>query len=282
MDEGYSDFHYLADQIETARFILRPFQHLYIENFLSDEHFASVVSQGQINVSSDSTQHLIDSLLESGWQVQQFPGCTTSVDEYLACYEANEWPVDKKRLEGFGLALRLKRYENSVTERLLTYLASDHFKSALEHKFGISRPNKIETAIHKYLSGYEISPHPDVRSKCLTYLANINPDPRSEKLSIHTHLLEFKDEKRFIYDFWRFNQRFETDWVPWEWCDSVTELTKNNSLVIFAPASDTLHAVKLRYDHLAFQRTQIYGNLWYTDAVPIPRITYEQFDLKPF
>ena len=27
----------------------------------------------------------------------------------------------------------------------------------------------------------------------------------------------------------------------------------------------TLHAVKLNYDHLKYQRNQIYGNLWYEE-----------------
>jgi hypothetical protein len=36
--------------------------------------------------------------------------------------------------------------------------------------------------------------------------------------------------------------------------------------VIFAPSSGTLHAVRAHYDHLAGQRTQFYGNLWYEPA----------------
>jgi hypothetical protein len=91
--------------------------------------------------------------------------------------------------------------------------------------------------------------------------------------------LRFKPEKQFIAEFWKNDNTFDPDWVPWEWCETMKLLNKNNSLVMFAPSHDTLHAVKLRYDHLPFQRTQIYGNLWYTDvAMALPKITYDRFD----
>ena len=104
----------------------------------------------------------------------------------------------------------------------------------------------------------------------------------SESLPIHTHLMRFKNDKKFINEFWKYNREIDTDWVPWEWCETEKETRKNNSLVMFAPSHDTLHAVKLRYDHLNFQRTQLYGNLWYTD-VPfvLPVIKYSQFSLEP-
>ncbi|MBB6146848.1 hypothetical protein HNQ77_004829 [Silvibacterium bohemicum] len=279
----HKEFEYLGDKIEAASFRESPFTHLYIEDFLSDKHFDLVVNQKQINIPAQkTTKELIDVLSGCGWEIKPFPGCTTSIEEYLSCYEKNEYPVDKRRLEGFGLAYRLMRFDDSVISRLVEYLNSPHFKSALERKFRISRPNRIDTAIHKYLSGYEISPHPDMRSKCLTYLVNINTDRRSEDIPMHTHLLKFKDEKRFIYEFWKYNEQYDTDWVPWEWCETKAEIRKNNSLVMFAPSWNTLHAVKLRYDHLLFQRTQLYGNLWYTD-VPfrLDSVLYDQFDFKP-
>jgi hypothetical protein len=42
---------------------------------------------------------------------------------------------------------------------------------------------------------------------------------------------------------------------------------KNNSIVIFSPGNDTVHAVKANYDHLAYQRTQLYGNLWFKESL---------------
>lgn len=277
-----AEFQYLAEKILAAPLASSPFPHLYIENFLSDAHFDSLTFQEQIKLPRQrSTEKLISRLMSYGWEIQSFPGCTTSIEEYLRCFNSKDWPVDR-RIEGFGLAFRLGKYEFELARNLVSYLNSAHFKQALEEKFSITRPNRIDTAIQKYLSGYEISPHPDIRSKCLTYLVNINTDPRAEEIPIHTHLLKFRDNRKFIYDFWKYNEAFDTDWVPWEWCETVREVPRNNSLLMFAPSWNTLHAVKLQYDHLEFQRTQIYGNLWYND-VPFlkPKIEYDQFDLKP-
>ena len=45
---------------------------------------------------------------------------------------------------------------------------------------------------------------------------------------------------------------------------------KNNSIVIFKPSVDTLHAVKMKYDHTKFQRTQLYGNLMSFENITNP------------
>ena len=46
-------------------------------------------------------------------------------------------------------------------------------------------------------------------------------------------------------------------WVPWHWCETIKKQTDNNSVVIFAPDDDTIHAVNTDYQHLDYQRTQI-------------------------
>jgi hypothetical protein len=70
--------------------------------------------------------------------------------------------------------------------------------------------------------------------------------------------------------------------VPWDWCTSEKTISANNSIVMFEAHDRSLHAVKLRYDHTRFQRTQIYGNLWHTDvALHRPAIEYGGFDLRP-
>ncbi len=48
---------------------------------------------------------------------------------------------------------------------------------------------------------------------------------------------------------------------------------------MFAPGNDTLHAVRLRYDHRAYQRTQIYGNLWSKDQALIDLPVFRYRDL---
>lgn len=277
-----NEFEYIIDKIKYAEFDYRPFKHLYVENFLSKEHLMMFTDNSQISFETfDTTEKLIEHLLSIGYEIQKFPGCTESIDEYLKYLKAGDWPVDTQRLEAFGLAFRLKTINDTKLKELVNFLNSTPFQQALIDKFEISRPNVIETAIQKYLTGYEISPHPDVRGKCLTYLINTNTTDLAEQdNTIHTHLLEFKSEKVFVKDFWKNNHNYNTDWVPWDWCNSRKIISKNNTLVMFNPSYDTLHAIKLKYDHCRFQRTQLYGNLWYTDAIKIKKLKWYEIENK--
>ena len=120
--------------------------------------------------------------------------------------------------------------------------------------------------------------NPDIKEKCLTYLLNINKDDSIENYDIHTYLLSFKDKYKHIPEVWRTNTKIDRCWVPWSWCDISKTISKNNTLVMFQPANDTLHAVKLDYDHTKFQRTQIYGNLMYTNRKSFKKITYRELE----
>ena len=144
-------------------------------------------------------------------------------------------------------------------------------------KFDLKFETSIVTAIQKNLSHYEISPHPDVREKGLTYLLNINKDSSIDNEPVHTHLLKFKKEWEFIYDYWKTNLSENRCWVPWDWCKTEKITNKNNSIVIFSPDIDTLHGVKLNYDHTKFQRTQLYGNLMGIGKV-IPQMNWRNLE----
>lgn len=276
------EFNYIIDKIKDAEFSTEPFKHLYVENLLSDEHLNLFTKNSQVCFEHfTSTEQLIDHLLSNSYEIQKFPGCTESISEYLKHLKSGSWPVDTQRLEAFGLAFRLKKINDIKLKELVDFLNSPTFQQALIDKFEIVRPNVIETAIQKYLTGYEISPHPDVRGKCLTYLINTNTTDLAEQdTTIHTHLLKFKKEKTFVKDFWKNNYEYNTDWVPWDWCDSQKIISKNNTLVMFRPSYDTLHAIKLKYDHCKFQRTQLYGNLWYTDVVKIKKLKWYEIENK--
>lgn len=261
------EFGYLIEKIKSSNFNHDPFKFLIIDDFLSTEHFRQVTSAEEINRPEvTKTENLIDDLLKHGYEVQSFPGCTTSIKDYLACYNSKKWPTDKNLLEGFGLTFRLKKYETPILQRLVQFLNLPEFQSAIAEKFSLEEPTHVETAIQKYFHGYEISPHPDIRRKAATYMLNINTSDDSEQINIHTYLMKFKKSKEYVYDFWKQNEEIERNWVPWDWCESKFETRKNNSIVLFAPSDDTLHAVKLDYDHLKFQRTQVYGNLWYNES----------------
>lgn len=260
-------FDYIIKKIENADFVDFPFKHLYIEDFLSKDHFDLLKKDKQISFNEfNSTIELMQELKNKKYTVTKFPGCVTSESVYLKAEETGifETPAPD-RLESFGMAYRLQSYDSSFTKELIDFLNSDNFHDTLKDKFGLDRPTKIHTSIQKYLNKYEISPHPDIKSKALTYLININTKENSEDLDIHTHLLKFKKEYDFIPNVWKEKENRDRDWVPWDWCTTEKYVSKNNSLVMFSPDNDTLHAVKLNYNHNKVQRTQLYGNLWFTD-----------------
>lgn len=192
-------------------------------------------------------------------------------------HREDSFEENKNGLAGVGMTFKLRKIINSEIQDLIIFLNSDEFHECLNRKFSISRPTKMSTRIQKYLSGYEITPHPDIRSKALTYLFNINPSELAEKMDIHTHLLTLKPEYEYIKAHWARNKYKDRNMIPWEWCETQKVLSKGNSLVMFAPSNDTLHGAKLKYDHCAFQRTNIYGNLRFTDVpVAIEKTPYQE------
>lgn len=275
------EYQYLLEKIKHAKFYASPFKHILIDNFLSEEHLNLLIKSPQIKLPiQNSSKDLIDTIINNGYEVQKFPGCIENIDLYLKCLDEGNFPKPREMLEGFGITFRLKKYEDKKIEQLVNFLNSMEFKKTLEEKFEITRPNRIETAIQKNLTGYEISPHPDVRFKCLTYLLNINTDVSIDNdMDMHTHLLRFKKEKEYIKDFWKHNQNYNTDWVPWDWCETEKICNLNNSIVLFRPDCDTLHGVKLKYDHCKFQRTQLYGNLWYEDSYKVKKLKFDQIPI---
>jgi hypothetical protein len=259
-------YSYILDKIINTPLQKTPFNFLYIENFFSDEHFNQIINSEQIKLPEyKNTESMINGILESGYSPVEFPGCTTSVKEYLDWHENNKKIKyhNDDLLEGFGMSMRMHTYKSKILNEIVDFLNTEEFKIVCMEKFNKSGNVKIETAIQKYLSGYEISPHPDIRKKCLTYMVNINPH-KDETLS--THFMKFKDDKKIINKYWEENPLVDRCWVPWDWCTTEFSQTKNNTITMFAPTNDTIHAIKLDYDHTKYQRTQIYGNTWYKES----------------
>lgn len=264
-----SEYEYILEKISNAEFNQEPFKHLYIEEFLSEEHYNLLVLNDEVNLPSFvSTEKMLEKLTAIGYSAVAFPGCITDSRAYLNWYNSGLGSVPGHThglTEGFGMALRLQSPSDPNVVKLIQFLNSQDFLGCLLDKFELTEEVYVETAIQKYLSGYEISPHPDVRKKCLTYMLNINPDKEMEELDIHTHLMSFTKEREWIKSEWATNTAKDRCWVPWSWAETNFLHTKNNSVCMFAPSNDTLHAVKLDYDHCKYQRTNVYGNLWYTD-----------------
>tara|TARA_B100000287_G_C20640758_1_gene783369 strand:- start:1110 stop:1940 length:831 start_codon:yes stop_codon:yes gene_type:complete len=272
-----NQFSYISEKIINAPFFEYPCKHLEINNFLNDEHLNIILNDKQIHFEeTSSTKHLLDRLNELNYKVQKFPGCISNPDEYLRLLNSGELGNIKfdTPVESYGITYRLDEYRNNFIKDLISYMNGKEFKESLEEKFKITRKSDIISAIQKNLTRYEISPHPDIKEKCLTYLLNINKDDSVENCNVHTFLLRFKDEYKHIPEIWENRIDIDRCWVPWSWCEKVKTISKNNTLVMFQPSNDTLHAIKLDYNHNKFQRTQIYGNLMYSNPKTFKKITY--------
>jgi len=280
-DKSFDKFRYISEKILDSNIEEYPFKHVVIEDLLSEEHLDMILNDSQIHFDEvENTEELIETLFRKNYAVQTFPGCITDPVEYIQRYNNNDFPIGKGKdlpIEAFGITFRLTQYNNPLIKELVEYMNGVEFKDALVRKFDLKFETSIVTAIQKNLSHYEISPHPDVREKGLTYLLNINKDSSIDNEPVHTHLLKFKKEWEFIYDYWKTNLSENRCWVPWDWCDTAKMTNKNNSIVIFSPDIDTLHGVKLNYDHTKFQRTQLYGNLMGIGKV-VPQMNWRKLE----
>lgn len=259
-------FEYLLRKITSAEFDEDPFRHLYIKDFFSDEHFSRLTAAPEIAVQPrDSDEELFGELFDAGYKIIDFPGCITNKDTYIRWHRSRgKQKHNNSACEGFGVTLRLKSANSEFINELMQFMSGRELQQALASKFGIDLDAVyFDGGIQKYLDGYEISPHPDIRKKALTFMVNINPGPGSEEREHHTHYLVFREPYRYVQAYWEGHPEADRCWVPWGWCETQKMQRENNSIVIFSPTNHTMHGVKARYDHLASQRTQLYGNLWY-------------------
>ena len=276
-------FDYLLEKISSSSIKAMPFDAIYIEDFFSGEHFDAIINDKAINLNKTSDdQSLFDEVFKNGYKIIDFPGCISSEKEYINWH--NHKSLDSRSnsaCESFGLTVRLLENKSEFLQSVDDFFNSNKFKEALAEKFSINLNNVyFDNGIQKYFDGYEISPHPDIRRKSLTYMVNINPFKNSENADIHTHYLQLKDKYQYIQKFWEHNKDFERCWLPWDWCETKFVQNKNNSIVVFSPNNDTIHAVRANYQHLHGQRTQIYGNFWYKKKLTLKTIEWENLDLS--
>ena len=273
-----TEFNYLLEKIMDAPFIDKGFPFLYIEDWFEKDHFEMITKSPQINLPEyETTELLIKDLQKNSYSPVTFPGTVTDIKKYLQWYNHRNVSGPSHAhglLEGFGIVFRMDNYIEPKIKELINFLNSSVFLSQLMLKFNKSGKTRVETAIQKYLTGYEISPHPDIRKKCLTYMVNINPSNDMDNMDINTHFMTFKKEKNWIPKYWDDNPLIDRCWVPWDWCETQFIHRKNNSITMFAPENRSIHAVKLDYDHCKNQRTQIYGNLWYLKSDTIKQPTW--------
>jgi len=275
-------FDYVLERIRSAPFVDVPFRHIYIEDLFTNDDLEELLSASDNavpEVSSDAD--LLEQLFNAGYKVIDFPGCITDKAGYLAWRASHESSHQiHSACDGFGMALRLTKPRSSICGALKQFVNSADFGAVLAEKFHITLDDcHMDGGIQKYLDGYEISPHADIRRKALTFMVNINPHKDSENLNHHTHYLRFKDQYKYVQVLWEFNAHVERCWVPWRWCDTHAIHNKNNTMVMFAPSDSTLHGVKAAYNHLKGQRTQLYGNLWYNRYAALKSVEWEELDI---
>lgn len=259
-----NEFHYLLEKLEKYPMLHEPFAHIEIDNFFSDEHFKQILKSKEVDVSANSDTDLLKKLSSVGWKPIEFPGATTEINKYLKhrLEPLNNSSDMDDPVEGEGVVMRLFE-KGEFLSRLDSFFSSEAWLMLVAKRFEIMNKTIYDGGIQKYLDGYEISPHPDIRKKACTWMININPCDDSEKANIHTMYNRFKDEYKYVYDYWDENPGIQRAWVPWDWVEIVKRQVNNNSIVLFSPHSKSLHSVKATYNHNIFQRTQIYGNLWY-------------------
>lgn len=259
------DFGYLLEKIKAQDFSLEPFKHIEINNFFSEAHFAELLKSKAVRLDRASDDRDLMRLLNAaGFEPISFPGTTLEEKAYIAWHAGGGKHDNLDTCEGFGMTFRLTSHECQLVKEIDAYFASPEFLGGVADKFGVELDACYnEHGLQKYLDGYEISPHPDIRRKALTYMINVNPQPDSQSGNYHTHYMKFEPSKEYVREFWRGNAGVDRCWVPWDWCQTVKQQTENNSIVLFSPADDTMHAVRAKYEHLDYQRTQFYGNLWY-------------------
>jgi hypothetical protein len=272
-------FDYLTSKFESADFVCAPFKHIYIENFFREEDFHEIIGSPVVNVpEARNDEELVQFLYQRHFKEIGFPGTITDIPTYIKWHNDRTGVknLNQATTEGFGITMRLKSTEGQpILSELDGYFRNPDVWRSLAEKFGLNfEETRTDFGLQKYLDGYEISPHPDIRSKALTFMVNINPHPASETLDFHTRYLHLAPDYEFVREAWNREPNVERCWVPWNWCVIDKTQTKNNSIVIFSPANDTIHAVKAAYDHLKTQRTQLYGNLWYKNPAPKQPISY--------
>jgi hypothetical protein len=138
--------------------------------------------------------------------------------------------------EGCGVVMRLQAFpRHTILEEVGALFASMLFWTIAAARFGVPGAYlRRDYGLRKYLDGYEISPHPDIRSKALTFMINVNPDPGCEALSFHTHHMTLRSERNHVSRIWADDPTADRRWLPWDGCETRWIQSRNNSMVIFA------------------------------------------------
>lgn len=230
----------IIKKIEEAEIIVKPFPHIVISNFLEDDDLIDILD----NIDIDNLN-----VIDKKYKLVQYPGAKTTTEELT------------KRPTGVGLVYALKEEYSKNNIKLNTILDSDEFKQTLMKKLNI--PTNIDGwnvyQINKDLNGYEISPHPDITGKVITYQLNLSNTDILNNFDLGTKFHIIKPEYlKYINELSKQRKR---PWGKWEWFNEGKSIPyQKNTFMAFAPSDISYHSVKLEnYPQQKHQRTMLRG-----------------------
>lgn len=195
-------------------------------------------------------------LFDKGWVPISYPGAI----------EGNRGSNLLSRPTGKGLVYKLADKcadkPDGIRTQLHNFLVGKDSQVAnvLLAKFGLEVNSGWNTyEYNKDLNGYEISPHPDVSGKLVTYQLNLAKDEKLARYNLATRLLKLKLDH--YDDVTKLSKTRDRPWGLWEWFNEITSVPfVGNTFFTFAPSDNTYHAVKLQeYPENEQQRTMIRG-----------------------
>jgi len=231
---------YILTKIENAEIIVKPFPHIIIHNFIEDDDLKNIIENIEI-----------DNLNEIGKKYKQV--------KYPGAKKTNEDLTNRPTGIGLVYALKKEYWKNNIKLKII--LDSEEFKQALFKKLNI--PKNIDGwnvyQINKDLNGYEISPHPDITGKVITYQLNLSNTDALDNYDLGTRFHSIKPQcLKFIKEL---SKKKPRPWGKWDWFDKGKSIPyKQNTFMAFAPSDTSYHSVKLEnYPQEKYQRTMLRG-----------------------
>lgn len=231
---------YILEKIRNAQIIKDPFPHIIIPNFLEDNDLKNIIKNIEISNLKE---------IEKKYIKVHYPGAKIT----------NENLVNRPTGKDLVYSLKKEYFENNI--ELNNILKSEEFKKELFKKLNV--PKNIDGwniyQINKDLNGYEISPHPDITGKVVTYQLNLTNTDSLDNYDLATKFHTIKpDCVKYIRELYKIKPR---PWGKWEWFDKGKSIPyKKNTFMAFAPSDFSYHSVKLEnYPQEENQRTMLRG-----------------------
>ena len=142
-----NNFDYIIDKIKTAKFINDPYPHLYIKDFISEEHLGIILKDTQIHFKEVFTDdELYNELIKQDYKIQQFPGCVNTWIKYKELLQDNTYIENSDLVESMGITFRLdyQNVKSGVIKELVEFMNGKKFQK--KRPLLISRKKGIPTS----------------------------------------------------------------------------------------------------------------------------------------